>query len=844
MIIQDLRFGARMLLKKPGFTLIIVLTLALGIGANTAIFSIVRGVLLRPLPYPAPDQLVRVFGNNPGRGFANSNISLHDFIDWQKQNRSFSYLAAYNPGSINLSSAGHLPQRIDYTRVTADFFSVLGVDPIIGRAFQAEDDQPGRGDVVVLSHGFWLNYSGGSSDVLGKKILLDGVPHTIIGVMPRHAGFPSRQIGIWKPIAMTAESSGDRGGRWLNAIGRIKAGMTIEAAQTDLRRIAANLTRQYPATNKDWTIDLVNLQVDQTEEFRPALLMLWGAVGLVLLIACANVANLMLARGFTREREIAVRAALGAGRWRIIRQLMTESLLLSLTGGLAGIILGWWGMELLISLTPDQFQNHVNIDRQVLFYSAGLAILTGIVFGLAPALKASEVNLNDALKDGRQGGQGGLRSKTRRLLVITEVAVTLVMLVTAALLIRSFAEVMKVDAGFDPDQMLTLRIAPPQGQMEPGETEEAFFRRLSNERLQMVDFYRELASRVRAIPTVEAAGVINRPPLAGNWWGLDLTKVGGDRSGRSGPMMTLARVVDPGFFRALGLQLIQGRLLSELDSDRTPRVAVISRTMADRYWPNENPVGRQVSFRDGFDPVTIVGVVGDVRYSGIEVEPDPVFYVPFAQAVFGHFGDWGMSLVIKSKGDPLSLVASVREIVTGLDHDLPLFDIATMQQVIDDATGQRRSNMSMLGILAGLALVLALGGIYSVMSYSVSRRRHEFGIRLALGASPGNLSRMVIKEGVKTTLIGIIIGVGAAFGLTRLVSNQLYGVTENDPRSFLFAALIMLCVSLVACSASQSYESNDCPAIRIAGDGPQISATSQNTLMAPFGLFSLANSSA
>ena len=798
MLIQDLRYGARMLLKMPGFTLIIVLTLALGIGANTAIFSVVRGVLLRPLPYPAPGQLVNVFGSNPGRGFSNSNTSLHDFIDWQKQNRSFSYLAAYNPGSINLSSAGQLPQRIDYARVTADFFSVLGTDPIIGRAFQAEDDQPGRGDVVVLSHGFWLNYSGGSSDVLGKKILLDGAPHTIIGVMPRHVSFPSRQIGLWKPIAMTAESTGDRGGRWLNAIGRIREGVTIEAAQADMRRIVANLAGQYPATNKGWSIDLVNLQASQTYEFRPALLMLWAAVGFVLLIACANVANLMLARGFSREKEVAVRAALGAGRWRIIRQLLTESLMLSLIGGLAGILLGWWGIELLISLTPNEFQTRVSIDRHVLIYSIGTSVLTGIVFGLVPALKASRVNLIESLKDGRMAGGGSARSSARRLLVVGEVAVTLVLLVAAALLIRSFTEVLKVDTGFDPDRILTVRLAPPQAQPESGETEEAFFQRLSGERHRMVEFYRELVERMSAIPAVEAAGVINRPPLAGNWWGLDLKKVGGDGRDESWRMFTLSRVVDPGFFKALGLDLIQGRLLSELDTDRTPQVAVINRVMADRYWPNENPVGRQVSFREGFDPVTIVGVVGDVRYSGIETEPDPTFYVPFAQAVFGHFGDWGMTLVIKSKVEPQSLVANVREIVAGLDHDLPLFDIASMQQVIDKATEQRQSNMFLLAVLASLALALALGGIYSVMSYSVNRRRHEFGIRLALGARPGDLSCMVIKEGVTTSLIGIMIGLVAAFGLTRLISNQLYGVSDNDPKSFLLAALIMLCVSLLA----------------------------------------------
>lgn len=797
-LIQDLRFGMRTLLKKPGFTLVVILTIALGIGANTAIFSVVQGVMLSGLSYREPDRLVAVFGSNPGRDFFNSDTSMHDFIDWRDRNRSFSYMAAFDPGSVNLSTSGQAPRRIDYCQVSGDFFSALGVEPVIGRAIHREDDKPGRGDVVVLSNWFWQNYFAGDRTVTGRKVLLDGAPHIVIGVMPENVDFPSRQVALWKPIARTPESTGDRGGRWLNVIGRLREGISIDAAQSDLRRVAANLAAQYPDTNRGWTVDLINLQASQSEEFRPALIMLWSAVGLVLLIACANVGNLMLAKGFSREREIAIRAALGAGRQRIIRQLLTESLLLSTLGGMAGIFLGWWGIELLVTLIPYQFQNRVGIDRYVLGYSIGISLLTGVVFGLLPAIKASGVSLAGSLTDGRQSGATGSRSRSRRLLVVGEVAVTLILLVTALLLIRSFAEVSKVDTGFNPDRMLTARIAPPYAQPESGEADEAYFGRISAERRRMFEFYRQLVERISAIPEVEAAGVINRPPLAGNWWGLDLTKAGADARDESSRMFTLARVVDPGFFKALGVPLIQGRFLSDLDNNTSQKVAVINRVMADRYWPGENPVGQSVRFHERFDPVTIVGIVGDVRYSGIEAEPDPAFYVPFDQAVFGHFGDWGMTLIVRTKSEPLASVGTIRDIVADLDSKLPLYDVATMDQVVDETMQQRRSNLTLLGILAGLALMLALVGIYSVMSYAVNNRKQEFGVRLALGAKPRDISLMVIREALITSLAGIGLGLGATFAVMRYVSSQLYGVTEYDPVSLFLASIIMLLVSLLA----------------------------------------------
>ncbi len=797
-LLQDIRYGLRGLGHHPVFTLVAVLTLALGIGANTAIFSVVNAVLLRALPYPNPEQLVSVTGKNPVRGWQNSNASLHDVLDWQQQNHVFAQLAAFNPGSVNLSG-GTQPERVDYARVTAGFFSVLGAEALLGRTLQPADDQPGRGNVVVLSHGFWQRYFGGAPDVIGKTLLIDGTLCTIVGVMPRHVQYPNAEIELWKPLALKPEATGTRDGRWLQVVGRLKPDVTLTQAQSEIELIAHNLAAQYPSTNKDWSVQLTPLQTQQTGQVRSALLLLWGAAGLVLLIACANVANLLLARAAQREKELAVRSALGASRGRIVRQLLTESVLLAMLGGTLGVLLAWWSVGVLARLSLGEQQSNVGLDGRVLLYSLTLSLLTGIIFGLAPAVKASATDLTESLKEGGRGFAGSLRHRTRSLLMMGEIALTLVLLVSAGLLLRSFVAVLKVNAGFDPGHLLTMRIAPPQAQPQAGEAEEAFFKRFAAERQQMARFYYTLLDGVRNLPGVEAAGVINRPPLGGNWWGVDLQREGGDERGANDKVFALARVIDPGYFQALRVPLLQGRALNDFDHNQAQKVAVINQTMAQRYWPNDNPLGKRLVLRAGLDSLTVVGVVGDVRYSGLEAPPDPTLYVPFAQALVGHWGDWGMTLVIRANAEPSQLANAVRAQLQTLDRTLPLYAVSSMQQVLDDATAQRRANLLLLGLFAVLALVLAVIGMYGVISYSVGQRTREFGLRMALGARPGAVLKLVLREGLAIALLGIGAGVAASLALARLLSTQLYETRTTDPWTFVGVPILLLFVALLAC---------------------------------------------
>jgi putative ABC transport system permease protein len=795
---QDLRYGARMLWKRPGFTIIAVLTLALGIGANTAIFSVINAVLLRALPYSQPEQLVSVTGYNPVRGWTNAQASLHDVLDWRTQNHTLAKLAVFNPGSVNLSG-GTQPERVAYARVTGDFFAVLGAEALLGRTLQPADDQPGRGNVVVLSHGFWQRYFGGDREVIGKTLTVDGTVCEVVGVMPPHVQFPNAETQLWKPIALKPETTGARDGRWLQVVGRLKPDVTLAQAQAEMELIAGNLAAQYPNTNKDWTVRLTPLETQQTATMRTVLLLLWGAVALVLLIACANVANLLLARAAQREKEIAVRSALGAGRWRIVRQLLTESLLLAVAGGTLGLLLAWWSVGWLARLSLGDEQREAGLDGRVLLYSLGLSLLTGIVFGLVPAFKASATNLTEVLKEGRRGLAGSLRQRTRSLLVVGEIALTLVLLVGAGLLLRSFVAVLNVNAGFDPQHLLTMRIAPPQAQPRPGEADEAFFQRFAAERQQMASFYRTLMEQVRTLPGVEAAGVINRPPLGGNWWGINLQREGSDERDANQRVFALARVIDPGYLQALRVPLLQGRTLTDLDHDKAQKVAVINQTMAHRYWPNENPLGQRLVLRKGMAPLKIVGIVGDVRYSGLEAPPDPTLYVPFAQAVLGHWGDWGMTLAIRTSVEPTQLANAVRAQVQTLAPTLPLYAVSTMQQVLDEATTQRRANLLLLGLFAGLALLLAVIGMYGVISYSVGQRTREFGLRLALGAHPREVLALVLREGLVVTLLGITVGLAASWPLARFLATQLYETRTHDPLTFVAVPLLLLLVTLLAC---------------------------------------------
>ncbi len=799
--LQDLRYGLRLLLKQPGFTLIAVVTLALGIGANTAIFSVVNATLLSPLPYPEPDQIVRVYTNNPSRGWNQSMVSLHDFRDWEAQNQAFSHIAAFNQRSANITG-GQQPERIDYSLVTANLFSVLGIEPAIGRVFTTEEDQPGRGNVIVLSRRFWQRYFNGDESVIGKTLQLNGENCVIVGVMPAQVRFPSPDVDLWKPIAMTPESTGERSGRWLEAVARLKPGVTQEQAQADMQTIAARLAKTYPESNEGWGVEMLRLHQQQVSDFRPALLLMWGAVGLVLLIACANVANLLLARATSREKEIAIRSALGAGRWRIVRQLLTESLILALLGGLAGWLLAIWGTELLPDLSAGGFVSDVKIDRGVLVYSLALAVLTGVLFGMIPAFKAARTNLNCALKDGGRSSNGSIHHRARNLLVIGEIAVTMLLMVGAGLLLRSFVSLLKVDPGFDPQNLLTLKVAPPQARPLPGESELDFFRRLSYERQQMAVFYDSVVNGVEALPGVETAGATNVLPLSGNRWNVGFDIEGRASRPRAEQPTAFGRVVSAGFLRAMKIPLLEGRELNQFDVRDAELVAVVSQTMARRHWPNESVIGKRIRFGENpefFKWVKIVGVVSDVRMNDMETAPDAAIYIPFPQAIFGHFGDWGMTLIVRTRSNPAALIESIRQQIQALDKTLPIYQVRTMEQIIGESVAQRRSSMQLLLTFALLALTLASVGIYGVVSYSVSQQTHDIGVRMALGAKASDILKMVLKQGLTLTLIGLAIGVAGALALTRLLGTLLYDVSASDPVTF---ALVIVTLAIVALFAS------------------------------------------
>ena len=799
-LFQDIRFCVRMLIRQPGFTAVAVLALALGIGANTAIFSVVNAVLLRPLPYPASDQIVRVYNNNPSRGWSRSSISFQDFVDWKEQSKAFAYMAAFNPRSTNLSGEQG-PERVDYAMVTSDIFSVLGAKPVLGRAFLPEDDVSGSGEVIVISHGFWQRYFGGANDVIGKRLILNGAPNTIVGVMPSYVRFPSADIELWKPIARSPDSTGSRGSHWLSAIARIKPEATIEEAQAEMSVIAERLAKQYPDSNKGWGVELVSLHEQQTGDLRPALLLLWGAVGLVLLIACANVANLLLARAASREKEIAIRSALGAMRGRIIRQLLTESTLLAASGGAVGLLFAVWGIRLLPELSAAGIAEEIQIDGRVMIYSFALSLLTGIIFGLVPAFKTSKSDLNDALKEGGRSHAGSSNNRVRSVLVIAEVALTLVLLVGAGLLMRSFVRLLNVDMGFDTDRLLTLRIAPPQTLPQTDGDMDAFFKRYLDERRQWSAFYSSLRERVEGMPGVESVGAINRLPLAGNWWSMYILPEGGP-SWRSGDQpAAYGRVVDTGYLQTMKIPLLKGRMLTDLDDGSAPLAAVINQSMAQAFWPGQDPLGKRLRFGEEsvFDWVTVVGIVGDVRYTNVETAPAPTIYVPFAQTMFGFFGDWGMTIVARTESDPSAMTAAIREQIHAMDKSLPLYEVNTMDQLMSESVAEQRFNMLLLAIFGALALVLAMVGIYGVISYSVSQRTREIGVRVALGATRSDIFKLVIGQGMILILIGVGLGLAASLVLTRLLTTLLYEVSPTDTLTFAGISFLLISVALLAC---------------------------------------------
>jgi putative ABC transport system permease protein len=782
-LFQDLRYGVRTLFKKPGFALIAVITLALGIGATTAIFSVVNGVLLRPLPFKDPDRLLMIRETKLPQ-FPEFSVSPGNFLDWKQQNTVFERLVAFRGAAFNLIGTGD-PERLRGMSVTDGFFATLGAAPQMGRDFLPEEDQPGHSNVVILSHGLWQRRFGGDLKILNQTITLDGQSYTVIGVMPATFHIEGRDSDLWTPMAFTAQQAQNHGGHSLAAIGQLKPGVTLDQARTEMSAIAGRLAAQYPDVNTGWDVKLMPLMEFTVRSIKPALLVLLCAVVFVLLIACANVANLLLARAADRQKEIAIRTALGAGRWRLIRQLLTESLVLALAGGAVGLVLAKWGMDLLLALAPQNLPrlSSISLDGRALAFTALVSLLTGVLFGLVPAVQASRPNLNETMKDaGRGSSEGGRRQLIRSALVVLEVASALVLLVGAGLLIKSFWKLQQVDPGFNPNHALSLSVALPRNKYQ--------------QENQQVAFFRQLLEKVSALPGVQAAGASNVLPLNDDFvlaFEIQDQPPLPPGAGQS----TNFYSVSADYFKAMGIRLLQGRLFTEHDATDSPHVALINETMAKKIFPDDNPIGKRITFgrRDNKpDWYEIVGVVSDVKHYGLDQATTMQTYEPYTQQTFS-----AMTLVVRTAGDPTDLTAAIHDQVLSLDKEQPISNIKTLDQFISTSIAQQQFSMLLLSVFATVALLLAAVGIYGVLSYAVTQRTHEIGIRMALGAGQPDVLKLIVGHGLLLTLIGVALGLGAAFALTRLMSALLFNVSATDPLTFTFLALSLLAIALLAC---------------------------------------------
>jgi putative ABC transport system permease protein len=781
-LLHDLRYGMRMLAKRLGFTVVAVFTLALGIGANSAIFSVVNGVLLRPLSLDDPDRLIKIWETFlPG---GQGTVSAPNLKDWREQNTVFNGIASYNFSSLNLGGQDS-PERLSGATVSTNFFDVVGVRPRLGRAFQIGEDEAGRNRVALLSHRLWQRAFGGDAGVVGKDVLLNGESYTVVGVMPPEFRFPSRLTEVWVPLVIPPDQVNNRGSHWMFTLARLKPDVGFEQAREQMVTIAKRLEQQYPDSQAGRSVFLIPLQEETVQGIRPALRALMFAVGFVLLIACANVANLLLARATSRRREIAVRTALGASRLRLVRQLLTESLLLAAAGGALGLALAKWGMEALLVLAENFLPraNEIGLDWRVAAFTAALSLLTGVFFGLIPALQSSRIDLQSELKEGAGAGGGAQTNWLRGGLVVLEVAATLVLLIGAGLLIKSFIRLYETDLGFKAENILTMSLALPQAKYPDAQAAAAF--------------HQKLLERVAALPGARSAGVINYLPLQ-QWGfngGIDIEGQGPYEPGRE-PLAEF-RAISPDYFRTLGIPLVSGRSFTSQDQGVSARVVIVNQALAQKYMPGQDPIGKRIR-AIGDDWRTVVAVVGDVRQSGVTQVARAEVFVPVTQAIWTSLTQT-MSLAVRADAEPEALIAAVRNAVREVDPAQPVFNVKTMEAVVADSISDRRLNMLLLGIFAAVALTLAVIGIYSVMSYTVSQSAREIGIRMALGARPMDVWKLVVGQGMGLTLVGVSLGVAGAFGLTRLMATLLYGVTVTDPLTFAAVSALLVIVALLAC---------------------------------------------
>ena len=777
-LLQDLRFGARMLVKNPSFTLVAVFTLALGIGANTAIFSVVNAVLLRPLPFKEPERLVMVWNRGAeAAGGDRTPLALSDLLDWRAQSRSFDEIGAFQNIMYNYAG-GESPERVQAASVTANFFSVLGAPPALGRTFLPEEERPGAPRVALLSDGFWRKHFGADPQVMGRALNLDGVTYNVIGVAPAALDFPTKDVELWTALQLQPPTR--RGPYFLRGVARLKSGIGLEQARAETRTMKSSFE------DKRFNFNLLPVNEFIVGDVRLALLALLAAVTFVLLIAAVNVANLMLVRTAVRVKEISIRAALGASRARIIRQLLTESLFLALAGGLVGVLLAKWGAYLLLKLAPENIPrlSQIGIDGHVLGWTAMVSLLTGVLFGLAPAWQSSRLSLNEALKEGGRGvNESPGKRRWRNLLVVSELALAAMLLIGAGLLIKSFWRLQRVDPGVNTERVLTMRLAP-RGQRY-------------NEVRQVRALYERLLEKTRALPGVTAAALSNSLPPDSTEFSDDFTIEGRPNVPNQIPPIAYVIRVSADYFRAFGVPLLRGRYFSAADSADAPLVTLISETMSRQFFPHEDPIGKRINMGDERDPVwlQVVGVVGDVKYTGMADAAQPALYQPLLQAASGN-----VFLCVKTEtADPLSLAAAVRNEIKSLDSELPVSRVGTLEQHFGAAVAQPRFGATLIALFAALALALAAVGIYGVVSYSVTQRTHELGVRLALGAQPGDVRKLVLKQGAVLAVTGVVIGLSASFALTGLLKKLLFNVSATDWPTFGGIAALLTAVALLAC---------------------------------------------
>jgi putative ABC transport system permease protein len=790
--LTDLRFGVRMLFKSPVVTIVAIIALTLGIGANTAIFSVVHAVLLRTFPYGNPDQLVLVWEKRQGGRTDQNVINLANYADWKAQNKVFSDMAVFFDRSLNLSGGGE-PEEVPVQYATPNLLSVLGTNPILGRGFVDDDGRDGldQPKAAVISYGLWQRRFGGDNAIVGRQIVLNNQPVTVVGVMPANFGWhiqrgndPTKPADIWIPFQLTNDLLVRRG-RFASCVARLKPGVTIDQARADMQTVSARLSQQYPEFLSTWTTNVVPLRTQFTGEIRRPLYIVLGAVGFVLLIACANVANLLLARASARRKEIAVRAGLGANRWRIARQLLTESVLLSLIGGTLGVLVAWWGTKALVALSPPALMDlqRVNVSLPVLGFTLGLSLLTGIIFGLAPALEATRFDLQDALKEGGKNVGGSARTGyLRNAFVVTQVALALVLLVGAGLLVKSLSRLQSVEPGFNPDNLLTVRVSLPQGKYETDQ--------------KVIEFFQQAMTQIKSLPGVVSVGETSVAPFAGLYAGTGVQIVGEPELPPALALKTGVLVTDPNYFQTMQIPVTRGRIYTQQETVEMRHVVVVNEAFVKKNLNGADPFGKRlvIAMKQKNEPCEIIGVVADNKHLALDQSVEPMVFWPHAELAYP-----GMTMMVRTTTDPTALAPSIRGVIHTLDPQQPIGEISTMESLLSDSVARARFSASLLMVFSILALVMAAVGIYGVMSYTVQQRTHEIGVRMALGAQRSDVLRLVLKSGMVLGVVGVAVGLAASFGLTRLIASLLFEVTATDKTTFGVVAILLFIVTLLAC---------------------------------------------